>query len=226
MIEEQVFGGCTDKVLTFLICLKMWAMTVITTVMTVIGFFLAVNAPLALFCHISSQQKCLQPSAGGCTPALKWWYRGSISVYFKAVNNYVDFYSFIALTVKIWKAGFCHALNTPPLLQSLVEFIPGSFLVTDCHFWIKSCLLSRAPQIWCSWRHLWRGDDGCAWLKLSAHSIAYHRRSLKLCTCRILIIETNDRSLPASPPQSSQETEPSLSGAGLSSALTARHRIL
>lgn len=46
-------------------------------------------------------------------------------------------------------------------------------------------LLSRAPQSWRSWRHLWRGDDGCAWLKLSAHSLAYHRRSLKLCTCRI-----------------------------------------
>lgn len=74
-------------------------------------FFLKVNAPLTLFCKISSQQKCLQPSAGGCTPALKWWYRGSISVYFKAVNNYVDLYSFIALTVKIWH----HLTTFPPI---------------------------------------------------------------------------------------------------------------
>lgn len=57
-------------------------------------------------------------------------------------------------------------------------------------------------------------------LKLNVRSFAYHRRSLTARTCRIPIVQGNDRRLPAFPLQSCCETEPPLSTTALSSALT------
>lgn len=69
----------------------------------------------------------------------------------------------------------------------------------------------RVPRRPRSWGGLWASDDGSARSKLNVQSLAYHRHSLTVCTCRIPFIHGNDRTLPAFPPQSSSETEPSLS---------------
>lgn len=131
-------------------------------------------------------------------------------------------------------------VSHPVLLLLMGKFLSVSWFSSHwISFWSKTKkklqphgLLARALEINgpysspCSWKRLWGSDDGCARLKLNVQSLAYHRHSLTACTCRIPIIQGNDRSLPALLPQSCCETEWSLSAVGLSSALTAHHRTL
>lgn len=147
-------------------------------------------------------------------------------IYFR--TDFVDILStpkggLVIIFTSINQAIFSLAPAVSTSLLSLAGFLLGPFLVIEFSFLNETLITNKGTVEQrgsrCSWRHLWRGDDGCACSKLNTHSLAYHRRSLKLCTCRIPIMERNDRSLPASPPYGSQETEPPLSGAGLSCAL-------